>query len=83
MHRPSSLAAFRALAAALFVLLPVSASAVVVPGSLEFVEGGGSNCVPLTGCSDIDRYQQVYDASEFSGPIWISEIRLAGRARRR
>jgi DNA-binding beta-propeller fold protein YncE len=59
-----------------FSLLPAAASAVVVPGSLEFVEGGFDNCIPLSGCVDKDRYQQVFDSSEFSGPIWISEIRF-------
>jgi hypothetical protein len=50
-----------------------------VPNALEFVEGNADNCIPLTGCLDADRYQQVYGGAEFGAitgpdPVYVSEI---------
>jgi hypothetical protein len=58
-----------------------SAQDVVVPNAFEFVEGNSGNCIPLTGCLDADRYQQVYGSAGFgaisgTGPVYISEIRF-------
>ena len=50
---------------------------IVAPNALENVEGVGGNCIPLTGCIAADRYQQVYDSSQFSalsGPELITQI---------
>ena len=59
----------------------VDDTSIVVPNALEFVEGNSGNCIPLTGCLDADRYQQVYGSAEFGGlagldPVYISEIRF-------
>lgn len=70
----------------LFLITGIGASAamadeVVVPNAFEFVEGPTANCIPITGCNDTDRYQQVYDSSDFGsqtgiGPRFITEIRF-------
>ncbi len=55
---------------------PALAASIVVPSGSEFVEGGGDTPFPFNaGISQ--RYQQVYDASEFTSfglPVVISEI---------
>jgi len=61
------------VATSFFMVAPASAN-VVAPGAFEFVDAPDANCIPLTGCLDTDRYQQVYSASEFLGPIEISGI---------
>lgn len=54
-----------------------SADVIVAPNSLATTEGNSNNCIPVSGCLNIDRYQQVFDASQFgalSGPELITEI---------
>ncbi len=64
-----------ALAAVVVLLSAGSApAAVIVPNVLASVDGDDGNCSPLSGCTDTDRYQQVYSASQFSGPLTISAI---------
>lgn len=63
----------------ILLAVPFSASAdfIFAPTGAETTEGSGNNCIPLTGCLEVDRYQQIYDAplfSAFSGPISITEI---------
>lgn len=68
----ASLSATLSLAAA-----GASADDLVVPSALENVEGDIENCIPLTGCLDADRYQQVFDSSEFGAltePAYITSI---------
>jgi len=78
----------RKLAIVLVALLsPMAANAdlIYAPGGADTTEGDRDNCIPLSGCfapddgidRSIDRYQQVYDASlfsGFSGPMAISDI---------
>lgn len=66
----------------LTTLLAATASAahgdeLVIPGSLENVDGNGGNIFPF-GLGLSYRYQQVYAASEFdpSAPVLITEIRF-------
>lgn len=52
---------------------------IVAPTGLETTEGNSNNCFPFTGCSAIDRYQQVFNTSEFvalTGPALITEIAI-------
>ena len=65
-----------ATALSLTRIAPAPAEAVVIPGALEFVEGNSDNCAPASGCADLDRYQQVFDASEFTGTIDIGGLVL-------
>lgn len=54
-----------------------NANPIVAPNALATTMGNIDNCIPLTGCNDKDRYQQVYNASEFSslsGPAFITQI---------
>lgn len=56
---------------------PASAVVIVAPNASAAVEGGSNNCIGLTGCAGRDRYQQVYNSSEFgalSGPELITRI---------
>lgn len=53
-------------ATALLLAAPVQAQVIGAPAT-------GSNCFPF-GCGSGSRYQQVYDASSFSGPISIGTI---------
>lgn len=56
---------------------PAQAMLVVTPQGADAAEGNSSNCIPVTGCVDAHRYQQVYDNSLFSslsGPMEISEL---------
>jgi len=92
MNYPTRVAHFRdsfavfALVPVLFLITGIGATVavaddVVVPNAYEFVEGPSANCIPVTGCLDTDRYQQVYDSSDFSsqtgiGPRYITEIRF-------
>jgi hypothetical protein len=50
---------------------------VIVPADRTVLEGGTNSCAPLSGCLDIDRYQQRYASAQFtalSGPELITEI---------
>jgi hypothetical protein len=57
--------------------LQLAASTVVAPNALANVEGDANNCIPLSGCAQVDRYQQVYASSQFgalAGPELITGI---------
>ena len=87
MSAPRSMKS-RACASAQFVslvsLLLVSFAAgsaradeVVVPNAAANVEGNSSNCIPLTGCLGVARYQQVHANSQFAaigGPVFVTEL---------
>lgn len=50
---------------------------IVAPNANAATEGDSNNCIPTTGCLAIDRYQQVFESSQFgamSGPEFITEI---------
>lgn len=68
-----------AVLAAFFIFSTANAQSVVVPNTLEFVEGASNNCIPLTGCQNILRYQQVYASGDFgnltgTGQVFINRI---------
>lgn len=48
---------------------------IVIPG-----DGNSSQCEPLTGCNNVDRYMQVYPASQFTRLSGSEEIKLTGMA---
>lgn len=53
------------------------ATPIVAPNALATSGGNTNNCIPTTGCLDFDRYQQVFNATEFAatpGPVLISQI---------
>jgi hypothetical protein len=62
------------------LLLPAAGAVMIVaPNGLENTEGNSNNCFPFTGCSPIDRYQQVFDSSQFAAlpqPELITEIAI-------
>lgn len=54
-----------------------SATVIVAPNALQNVEGSGNSCIPLSGCLDVDRYQQVFASSQFGafpGSEFITQI---------
>jgi hypothetical protein len=59
-----------AAAGVLMLGLAGSASA----GTITFGTGTGGNAFPFTATSYLGEYQQVYDASLFSGPVDITQI---------
>ncbi len=62
---------------ALATMAEVARAGIVVPNSLETVEGNTNNGLPFSigtfGLTS-ERYQQVYAASEFPGPLLITAI---------
>lgn len=55
------------LAGLMIAGMPAGAAVIVAPNANAGLEGNADNCIPLSGCIDIDRYQQVFASSEFGG----------------
>ena len=59
------------------VATPAFSAVIVVPGDAEVDDAHLQNCIPLSGCIDRDRYQQLYAASAFgafNGAEFITEL---------
>ncbi|HSG65809.1 MAG TPA: hypothetical protein VLD39_12445, partial [Gammaproteobacteria bacterium] len=52
-----------------------TADEVVWPNATETTAGNSATCIPLTGCDNIARYQQVFDSNQFSG---IGVVNITG-----
>jgi hypothetical protein len=48
------------------IIAVANAEDIVVPNANLGTEGNRENCIPLTGCLDADRYQQVFGSSQFT-----------------
>src|ERR1700730_15812474 len=72
-----------ALACVLTLASSAQATLIVVPNSLAATEGNAFNCIPVTGCLNSFRYQQVFASSQFgalSSPAFITQIAFRNRA---
>lgn len=59
--------------------MTAGAITIVAPNGLENIEGNSNNCFPFTGCSPIDRYQQVFASTQFAAlaqPELLTEIAI-------
>lgn len=67
----------KTIGGAFFALLALAAAQPLVAGVIVGLPSEGGNCFPF-GCSSGTHYQQMYAASQFSGPITITDITFYG-----